>query len=92
PDAMVTRCLENHVFAITANRIGREQRGNKSALPFIGLSEIVDPNGQILHRASSKEQELFTFEIDVTQARDKRINPYNDLLKDRRPHWYEMAT
>jgi predicted amidohydrolase len=88
PDAMVTRCLENHVFAITANRIGREQRGSKPALPFIGLSEIVAPNGEILHRASQKDPELFMCEIDVTQARDKRINPYNDLLKDRRPEWY----
>lgn len=88
PDAMVTRCIENHVFAITANRVGREQRGTKSALPFIGLSEIVTPNGQILHRASHNEPELFTYEIDVTQARDKRLNPYNDLLKDRRPQWY----
>jgi len=88
PDAMVTRCLENHVFSITANRVGREQRGEKSALSFIGLSEIVAPNGQILHRASRNEPELFTYEIDVAQARDKRINPYNDLLKDRKPEWY----
>jgi len=88
PDAMVTRCLENHVFAITANRVGREQRGNKSALPFIGLSEIVAPNGKILHRASQKDPELFMYDIDVAQARDKRINPYNDLLKDRQPQWY----
>ena len=88
PDAMVTRCVENRVFAITANRVGREQRGDKSALSFIGLSEIVAPNGQILHRASHKKSELFTYEIDIAQARDKRINPYNDLLKDRRPEWY----
>ena len=88
PDAMVTRCLENHVFAITANRVGREQRGNKAALSFIGLSEIVAPHGQIIHRASPNEPELFTYDIDVTQARDKRINPYNDLLKDRQPQWY----
>ncbi len=88
PDAMVTRCLENHVFAITANRVGREQRGTKSALSFIGLSEIVAPNGQIVHRASQNEPELFMCNIDATQARDKRINPYNDLLKDRQPEWY----
>ncbi len=88
PDAMVTRCLENHVFAITANRVGQEQRENKSALSFIGLSEIVAPNGQILHRASHNDSELFMHEIDVAQARDKRINPYNDLLKDRQPQWY----
>ena len=58
PDAMVTRCLENRVFAITANRVGREQRGEKSALSFIGMSEIVAPNGQILYRSSQKDPEL----------------------------------
>jgi predicted amidohydrolase len=91
PDAMVTRCLENHVFAITANRVGREQRGDKSALTFIGLSEIVAPNGEILHRASRHEPALFAYEIDVSLARDKHINPYNNLLKDRQPQWYEST-
>ena len=36
PDAMVTRCLENRVFSITANRIGYEERGGKERLTFIG--------------------------------------------------------
>ncbi len=88
PDAMVTRCLENHVFAITANRVGIEHRGPQDALSFIGLSEIVTPNGKILHRASRKEAELFSADIDVSEARNKSINPYNDLLNDRRPEWY----
>lgn len=92
PDAMVTRCLENHVFAITANRVGIEHRGPQDALSFIGLSEIVAPNGKILHRASQKEPELFSADIDVGEARDKRINPYNDLLKDRRTEWYVEGT
>ncbi|HBP86940.1 MAG TPA: acyltransferase [Nitrospiraceae bacterium] len=88
PDAMVTRCLENGVFAITANRVGREQRGDKPALPFIGMSEIVNPNGRILCRSSQKDEELRLCEMDIAEARDKRINPYNDLFKDRRPEWY----
>lgn len=88
PDAMVTRCLENGVFSITANRVGREQRGEKPALPFIGMSEIVAPNGRILCRSSQKDEELVLYEMDMAEARDKRINPYNDLLKDRRPEWY----
>ncbi len=91
PDAMVTRCLENHVFAITANRVGQDHRGKKKALSFIGLSEIVAPNGQIIHRAPNNKPELFVSEIDVMLARDKRINPYNDLLNDRRTEWYEEA-
>ncbi len=88
PNAMVTRCLENRVFAITANRVGTEQRGGKDPLTFIGQSEIVAPNGDILHRASETDSALFMGEIDVEQARRKQINPYNDVLADRRPHWY----
>ncbi len=88
PDAMVTRCLENHVFAITANRVGCEQRGDKKELSFIGRSEIVAPNGHIVHRAVGDQPELCTYEIEISHARNKRINPYNDLLKDRRPEWY----
>lgn len=88
PDAMVTRCLENRVFAVTANRIGQEERGGKPPLRFIGMSEVVAPNGSILHRAEASQSELYECEIDIAQARNKRINPYNDLLKDRQPQWY----
>ena len=56
---MVTRCLENKVFAITANRIGQEERGGKPPLRYIGKSQIVTPFGHILHRASEEEPEIF---------------------------------
>jgi len=88
PDAMVTRCLENRLFSVTANRIGSEERG-KDRLTFIGNSEIVTPKGRILHRASRDGEELTVVEIDPAEARDKRLNPYNDLLRDRRPGLYQ---
>ncbi len=44
PDAMITRCLENRVFAITANRVGSENRTGQQ-LDFIGLSQVVGPGG-----------------------------------------------
>lgn len=91
PDAMVTRCLENRVFAITANRTGHEERGGKPTLSFIGQSQIVTPEGQILHRASQDESTLYMCEINPTLAREKQINPYNDLFRDRQPHWYTMG-
>ncbi|TDL99923.1 MAG: acyltransferase [Flavobacteriaceae bacterium] len=47
PDAMVTRCLENRIFAITANRIGNEKRGEDD-FTFIGKSQITAPGGAIL--------------------------------------------
>ena len=88
PDAMVTRSLENCVFSLTANRVGQEARGGKLSLTYIGKSELVSPKGNILSRASIDKEELVVLEIDVNEARDKLINSYNDLLKDRRPHLY----
>jgi predicted amidohydrolase len=87
PDAMPTRCLENRLFAITANRVGSESRG-KERLTYIGLSEVVDPKGKILYRASDKNEEGHVVEIDPTLARDKSLNRYNHLLKDRRDRFY----
>jgi predicted amidohydrolase len=88
PDAMVTRCLENRVFAITANRIGSEQRGGKERLTYIGQSEIVDPRGRILFRAPRNREVLKILEVDPREARLKRINRYNQLIHDRRTDLY----
>jgi predicted amidohydrolase len=88
PDAMVTRSLENRVFTVMANRIGQEARGGKPPLTYIGKSEVVSPKGTILSRAPIDLEELKVVDIDVTEARDKSINPYNDLLGDRRPQMY----
>jgi len=90
PDAMVTRCLENRVFGLTANRIGRERRGGKPPLTFIGKSEIVAPSGEILYRASADQPEYVVRPIDIKEAQTKSLNPYNDLFGDRRPEWYQM--
>ncbi len=88
PDSMVTRCLENRVFSVTANRIGSEARGGKDRLTFIGLSEVVSPRGRILHRAPRESDDLTIVEIDPAEARNKALNTYNDLLRDRRPALY----
>ncbi|HJU06717.1 MAG TPA: nitrilase-related carbon-nitrogen hydrolase [Nitrospiraceae bacterium] len=89
PDAMVTRCLENRMFAITANRIGAEQRGGKNRLTYIGKSQIVSPRGRVLHRAPSDREDLVLLDIDPAEARDKTLNVYNDLFKDRRQALYQ---
>ena len=87
PDAMVTRCLENRVFAATANRVGRENRGGVD-LTYIGKSEVVSPRGEILRRLGDGREEVAVVEVDLSMAEDKRINLYNDLLPDRRPQYY----
>jgi predicted amidohydrolase len=73
---------------VTANRVGFEQRGGRQKLTFIGQSEIVSPRGEVLHRASSRREEAASLEIDPRQGRSKRINPFNDLLRDRRQDLY----
>lgn len=91
PDAMVTRCLENHVFAVTANRIGSEMRGGRKRLTYIGQSEVVDPKGRILYRAPGHKEILKIMEIHPKEARQKKLNRYNDLLRDRRPGLYRFV-
>jgi predicted amidohydrolase len=88
PEAMRTRCIENRLFAVTANRVGFEQRGGRERLTFIGQSEIVSPKGEILHRASSGREETAWAEIDPRGGKSKRINRFNDLLRDRRRDLY----
>lgn len=90
PDAMVTRCIENRVFAITANRIGSEERGGRERLTYIGQSEIVDPQGRILFRAPRNQEALKILEINPREARHKTLNRYNNLFRDRRTDLYRI--
>jgi Predicted amidohydrolase len=54
PQSIITRCLENRIFIVTANRVGTEKRTPNNSLNFIGQSQVVDPDGNILCRASKK--------------------------------------
>jgi predicted amidohydrolase len=90
PDSMPLRCLENRVFAITANRTGTENRKEGSSLLFIGKSEIVSPKGEILVRAPEAEEALMVTDIDPTASRNKTLNSFNDIFKDRRPEMYRV--
>ena len=87
PDAMPVRARENHVFTITCNRYGREEK-NGETLTFIGLSEICDPTGEVLVQARRDRDEMGVAEFDPHDARNRRINAYNDTLGDRRPDAY----
>ena len=88
---MLTRCLENKVFAITTNRFGYDKRPHGN-LRFTGRSQIVAPGGTLIHRARSQTEELFIMDIDPLLARDKSITPLNEVLRDRRPEYYKTLT
>lgn len=86
-DAMVTRAIENRVFTITSNRTGKDVKKEKE-LTFTGMSEIVNPKGEILHRGTPDKEEVVILDINPADAADKHINPMNDLLADRREDFY----
>jgi len=91
PQAMITRCLENRVYAVTSNRVGSEKRAPGEALKFIGQSQVVDPDGFILVRTSQDREEAHVVEINLAKARNKRINGRNDLFADRREDLYRTS-
>lgn len=86
-NSMITRCLENRVFAVTANRIGIEKRGDDDFL-FTGGSQITSINGDILASAPKNEVHISLVEINDEQAINKMINGYNDLFGDRQSGYY----
>jgi len=87
--AMLTRCLENKVYAITTNRFGYDKRP-QGVLRFTGKSQIVAPGGTLIHRSYSQQEELFIMDIDPALARDKSITPLNEVFRDRRPEYYKV--
>ncbi|MFX1289069.1 MAG: hypothetical protein ACFFFY_10995, partial [Promethearchaeota archaeon] len=85
--AMTTHCLINHVFAITSNRIGKEVRGEDN-FTFTGGSQITSYNGEVLSSAPKDDVFIDFIDIDVRKARDKKLNLFNDVIKDRRTEFY----
>ena len=87
--AMKTRCLENRVFAVTANRIGTELNAGET-VSFTGQSQILNTKGEVLSSLSVSEERTITVEINPEEANDKAVTERNDAFKDRRPEFYKL--
>lgn len=90
PQAMITRSLENRIFSATCDRVGNETNGPITHT-FIGQSQAVSPRGELLCRLSGDAEETAVVNLDLSQARSKRINEANDLFGDRQPALYRAA-
>lgn len=81
------RAAENRVYLLTANRIGKERRGE-----FCGWSQIVDPYGERLAEAGADAEALLVADYDVQRARDKDYVIPGEyelyLIEHRRPELY----
>ncbi|MBB3204651.1 putative amidohydrolase [Rhodopirellula rubra] len=86
------RSMENHLFFVAANRIGHER-----GFDFCGISSICGPDGVELARAKGAEPEILFAEVDLAQARNKRIERTTgkhviDRFADRQPEFYDTLT
>lgn len=86
-DAMVTRSLENRIFCVTANRVGRESTGGR-VVRFTGRSQIIDPTGDRILKFTAVEKAFKAVKITPCVADTKKVNRWNDLFADRRTDWY----
>ena len=81
--------VQNRVFIATVNRVGAEQREDEK-LVFTGESVLVSPKGEYLLRGPIDDEAVLVAEIDPETARNKSINPYNEVFKMRRPGMYSL--
>jgi predicted amidohydrolase len=87
PQAMITRCIENGVYAITVNRVGTEARAGLE-LTFIGMSQVIGPRGEVLVRGDNHGEDLRVIDIDPARADDKMVTARNHVIDDRKPELY----
>ncbi len=79
--------VQNRVFIATVNRVGAERR-EEERLEFTGESVLVSPKGEYLLHGPHSAEAVLVADIDPSEARDKAINPYNNVFAMRRPPMY----
>jgi predicted amidohydrolase len=82
------RALENHIYYAAVNRVGEE-----GGFQFIGLSRIVDCNGELLASSDGDAETMLYAVVDPSRARNKQIvhipGKYEiNRVTDRRPEMY----
>ena len=84
--------VANGIPVLSCNRVGFEASPlGTSGIRFWGSSHVLGPQGEVLARAGTDEQELLVADIDLARSekvrrmwpflRDRRIDAYADLLK-----------
>lgn len=79
------RAIENQVFMVAVNQVGRESAADNSAVYF-GASCIVDPWGRTIAEAGEKDEEVLVATIDLDE--EQRVRKALPALEDCRPDLY----
>ena len=85
--------VANGLPVVSVNRVGFEPdpSGQTEGIEFWGSSMVVGPQGEMLYRSSSNEEESIIVEVDLAHSedvrrwwpflRDRRIDKYGDIVK-----------
>lgn len=85
--------VANGIPVVTVNRVGYETdpSGATNGIQFWGSSFIAGPQGELLFKASSTDEDIAVIDVDMSRSehvrrwwpflRDRRIDSYGDLLK-----------
>ena len=84
--AVRARAIENLVYVVTVNRVGRDSRAGLD-IRFKGGSQVVSPKMEVLYKAG-EDEDAGVVEIDVSLARDKKFTSLNNIFEDRRIDLY----
>jgi predicted amidohydrolase len=77
------RALENKIFIVAANRADAAEPGG---------STVIFPNAATPNRAGDGQNDYVFSYLNLAWARDKQIRPGTDLVRNRRPQFYEQLT
>jgi hypothetical protein len=77
---------QNATWVVSVAKAGIEDGAG-----LIGSSVIVDPNGQIVEQAKTKEDELLVHDCDLDLCKHGKENMF-DFARHRRPHHYGIIT
>ncbi|GAB3273708.1 carbon-nitrogen hydrolase family protein [Kineosporia babensis] len=88
PDELRThvplRAMENRVWHVSANTVG----GPADAYPWMGGSQVVSPDGEVVAVADEHSEMLVWADIQVSEADDKWASFGADVIAWRRPDLY----
>ena len=84
--------VANGIYVAAVNRVGLEQpEKGQPGLEFWGSSFVAGPQGEIIARASTDQEEILVAAVDPALMeevrrnwpflRDRRIDAYGDILK-----------
>ncbi len=79
------RAQDNQFFTVAVNRVGRE-----GDVTYCGLSQVVNPRGEVIAQASHADEEVLVAELDFDLIpKERKQEP---VLKNLRPELYHLLT